>query len=178
MRFPRATRLIVLVKSAKAAQRVMDSLIGYCEGRLKLVVNRAKSRATKLLMTCTYPGIPDWPWGQPAMDRQRPCNASRSECGTSPDATGGTACRTSSTNCGRYVLGWLNYYKLSATYTAVLELSGVGQAKGEAILLEAMEAMEAMEAAPNSAAPSTGVWEMFPDRRCTWRRGAGKATGG
>ena len=47
-----ADDFIVLVKSAKAAQRVMDSLIRYCEGRLKLVVNRAKSRAA--LLECAF----------------------------------------------------------------------------------------------------------------------------
>ena len=50
-----ADDFIVLVKSAKAAQRVMASLIRYCEGRLKLVVNRAKSRAA-LLKTCVFLG--------------------------------------------------------------------------------------------------------------------------
>jgi RNA-directed DNA polymerase len=50
-----ADDFIVLVKSAKAAQRVMDSLIRYCEGRLKLVVNRAKSRAA-LLKSCVFLG--------------------------------------------------------------------------------------------------------------------------
>ena len=40
-----ADDFIVLVKSANAAKRVLASLIRYCEGRLQLVVNRAKSRA-------------------------------------------------------------------------------------------------------------------------------------
>ena len=43
-----ADDFIVLVKSAKAAERVMASLVRYCEGRLKLVVNRAKSRCNRL----------------------------------------------------------------------------------------------------------------------------------
>jgi hypothetical protein len=38
----------VTVKSANAAKRVMASLIRFCEGRLQLVVNRAKSRAAPL----------------------------------------------------------------------------------------------------------------------------------
>lgn len=42
-----ADDFIVQVKSAKAAQRVMASLVRYCEGRLKLVVNRAKSKCTQ-----------------------------------------------------------------------------------------------------------------------------------
>ena len=43
-----ADDFIVLVKSAKAAARVMESLARYCEGRLQLVVNRAKSRSAPL----------------------------------------------------------------------------------------------------------------------------------
>ena len=50
-----ADDFIVLVKSAEAAKRVMASLIGYCEGRLKLVINRAKSRAAPL-KTCVFLG--------------------------------------------------------------------------------------------------------------------------
>jgi len=37
-----------MVKSAKAAKRVLAGLIRYCEGRLQLVVNRGKSRAAPL----------------------------------------------------------------------------------------------------------------------------------
>ncbi len=44
-----ADDFIVMVKSANAAKRVMASLIRYCEGRLQLVVNRAKSRAAEIL---------------------------------------------------------------------------------------------------------------------------------
>lgn len=40
-----ADDLIVMVKSAKAAVRVLESLTRFREGRLQLVVNRAKSRA-------------------------------------------------------------------------------------------------------------------------------------
>jgi RNA-directed DNA polymerase len=43
-----ADDFIVTVKSANAAKRVMASLIRFCEGRLQLVVNRAKSRAVPL----------------------------------------------------------------------------------------------------------------------------------
>jgi RNA-directed DNA polymerase len=55
-RFARyADDFIVLVKSANAAKRVLASLIRYCEGRLRLIVNRAKSRAAPL-KTCEFLG--------------------------------------------------------------------------------------------------------------------------
>ena len=48
MRLSRCARLIVMVKSGNAAKRVLASLTRYCEGRLQLIVNRAKSRAAPL----------------------------------------------------------------------------------------------------------------------------------
>jgi len=114
-----ADDFIVLVKSAKAASRVMASLVRYCEGRLKLVVNRAKSRCTQL-ESCEFAGVPGSPlraalagWLSPSgvfsatpwiardgwCGRSRRCTASSGECGKSPDATAGIACGTSSTNC-------------------------------------------------------------------------------
>ena len=46
LRFARyADDFLVLVKSLRAAQRVMQSISRFVEGRLKLVVNRQKSRA-------------------------------------------------------------------------------------------------------------------------------------
>ena len=50
-----ADDFIVLVKSANAAKRVLASLIRYCEGRLRLIVNRAKSRAAPL-KSCEFLG--------------------------------------------------------------------------------------------------------------------------
>jgi RNA-directed DNA polymerase len=50
-----ADDFIVMVKSANAAKRVLASLIRYCEGRLRLIVNRAKSRAAPLKQ-CAFLG--------------------------------------------------------------------------------------------------------------------------
>jgi RNA-directed DNA polymerase len=56
-RFARyAEDFLVLVKSAKAAERVMASLTRFVEGRLDLVVNRAKSRAAPLSQ-CAFLGF-------------------------------------------------------------------------------------------------------------------------
>ena len=55
-RFARyADDFIVMVKSANAAKWVMASLIRYCEERLQLTVNRAKSR-TAPLKSCEFLG--------------------------------------------------------------------------------------------------------------------------
>ena len=50
-----ADDFIVMVKSANAAKRVLAALIRYCEGRLQLIVNRAKSRAAPLKQ-CAFLG--------------------------------------------------------------------------------------------------------------------------
>ena len=48
LRFARyADDFLVLVKSLRAAQRVMQSIGRFVEGRLRLVVNRQKSRAAR-----------------------------------------------------------------------------------------------------------------------------------
>jgi len=46
-RFPGATRRNIFVKTPKAAERVMASISGYIEKRLKLVVNQEKSQVAR-----------------------------------------------------------------------------------------------------------------------------------
>ncbi len=116
-----ADDFIVLVKSAEAAQRVMASLIRYCEGRLKLVVNRAKSRAA-LLKSCVFLGYQidnrgKLVWSEKALHRFK----ERVREITSRNR--GHRVQFVINELRLYVRGWLNYYKLSATYTEVLELS-------------------------------------------------------
>ena len=47
MRFPRATRLQVFTKTEAAAKRVFESVERYLTRKLKLVVNRQKSRVCR-----------------------------------------------------------------------------------------------------------------------------------
>jgi len=51
-----ADDFLILVKSAKAAQRVMVSVARYVEGKLKLVVNRLKSKCAAL-SECAFLGF-------------------------------------------------------------------------------------------------------------------------
>jgi RNA-directed DNA polymerase len=56
-RFARyADDFLVMVKSAKAAERVKESLTRFIEGKLKLVVNQAKSKAAPLRQ-CSFLGF-------------------------------------------------------------------------------------------------------------------------
>ncbi|MCB1225399.1 MAG: group II intron reverse transcriptase/maturase [Verrucomicrobiales bacterium] len=120
-RFARyADDFIVMVKSARAAQRVMASLIRFCEGRLKLVVNRAKSQAAPL-QSCAFLGYQVgkrgklmWTFEAVHRFKQRVRDITRRNRGHRVQDVIG--------ELRRYVIGWLNYFKLSHTYTVVLEL--------------------------------------------------------
>ncbi len=116
-----ADDFIILVKSAKAAERVMASVVRFCEGRLKLVVNRAKSRAA-LLKSCTFLGYRighggKLMWTDKALLRfkQRVREITRRNRGHRVQYV--------INELRLYIRGWLNYYKLSCTYTKVLGLS-------------------------------------------------------
>lgn len=116
-----ADDFIVMVRSAKAAQRVMESLIRFCEGRLKLVINRAKSRAT-MLKNCVFLGYQidrrgRLVWSAKALHRFK----ERVREITSRNR--GHRVQDVIDELRRYILGWLNYYKFSSTYTVILELS-------------------------------------------------------
>lgn len=116
-----ADDFIVMVKSARAAQRVMASLVRYCEGRLKLVVNRAKSRCIQLKF-CEFLGYTldrkgRLMWTDKALHRfkHRVREITRRNRGHAVQDVIG--------ELRRYVLGWLNYYKLSCTYTVISKLA-------------------------------------------------------
>jgi RNA-directed DNA polymerase len=116
-----ADDFIVMVKSANAAKRVLASLTRYCEGRLQLIVNRAKSRAAPL-KTCSFLGYrlnarAKLAWTDKAHHRFK----ERIKEITSRNR--GHRVQTVIDELNLYVLGWLNYYKLSSTYKEVRALS-------------------------------------------------------
>jgi len=116
-----ADDFIVMVKSANAAKRVLAALIRYCEGRLGLVVNRAKSRAAPLKQ-CAFLGYQignkgKLVWTDKAQHRFK------EQVREITSRNRGHHVRTVIDELRLYVRGWLNYYKLSSTYTEVLDLS-------------------------------------------------------
>jgi RNA-directed DNA polymerase len=120
-RFARyADDFLVMVKSAKAAERVMASLTRFVEGRLKLVVNTAKSKSAPLKQ-CAFLGFQIgargkavWTAKAHARFRQRVREITR--------RNRGHRVQDVVDELRRYVVGWLNYFSLSDTYTALLEL--------------------------------------------------------
>jgi RNA-directed DNA polymerase len=120
-RFARyADDFLVLVKSAKAAERVMGSLVRFVEEKLRLVVNRVKSRSASLRQ-CAFLGFQVGPRGKAVWtDKARARFKQRVREITRRNR--GHRVQDVIEDLRRYVVGWLNYFKLSHTYTAVVEL--------------------------------------------------------
>ena len=112
-----ADDFLIMVKSAKAAERVMASLTRYVEGRLKLVVNRAKSQAAPLKQ-CAFLGFQIgaggkvvWTAKVQARFKQRVREITR--------RNRGHRVQDVIDELLRYVTGWLNYFGISHTYTGL-----------------------------------------------------------
>ncbi|MCC5022957.1 MAG: hypothetical protein J6386_09265 [Candidatus Synoicihabitans palmerolidicus] len=120
-RFARyADDFLIMVGSAQAAKRVMHSVINFVEHRLKLTVNRTKSRAG-LLRESAFLGFTigrsgKLVWTPKALERFR----LRIRAITSRSR--GVKVTAMLKELKAYVVGWLNYYGLSHTYGTVLEL--------------------------------------------------------
>jgi len=119
-RFARyADDFLILVKSARAAQRVMASVTRFVEVRLGLVVNRQKSQAAPL-RRCTFLGFAikrgQVVWTDKAYQRFK----ERIKEITS--RSWGISMSRRLDELRRYAVGWLNYFGISHTYRQVLEL--------------------------------------------------------
>jgi RNA-directed DNA polymerase len=120
-RFARyADDFLVMVRSAKAAERVMASLTRFVEGRLNLVVNRAKSKAAPL-KSCAFLGFQIgtrgravWTAKAHARFKLRVREITR--------RNRGHRVQDVIDELRSYVNGWLHYFGLSHTYSALLEL--------------------------------------------------------
>ena len=115
-----ADDFIIMVKSKRAAQRVMASVVSYVERRLKLVVNQTKSR-TAPLRDCAFLGFQlgargKVEWTAKALERfkRRVKEITRRNRGHRVQAV--------IAELRRYVLGWMNYFGISHTYKVVLGL--------------------------------------------------------
>jgi len=120
-RFARyADDFLVMVKSAKAAERVMESLTRYVEGSLKLVVNRVKSQAAPLKQ-CTFLGFQIGARGRAVWTTKAHARFKR-RVKEITRRNRGHRVQDVLDELRRYVTGWLHYFGISHTYTALLEL--------------------------------------------------------
>ena len=121
-RFARyADDFLVMVKSAKAAERMMATLTRFVEGRLRLVVSRVKSKAAPLKQ-CAFLGFQIgargravWTAKAHARFKQRVREMTR--------GNRGHRVRDVIDELRRYVSGWLNDFGISHTYNQVVELA-------------------------------------------------------
>ncbi len=116
-----ADDFLVLVKSAKAAERVLASLTRFVEGKLELVVNRTKSRSGPL-KTCAFlrfqigrGGKPVWTTKALARFKQRVREITR--------RNRGHRVQDVIDELRRYAAGWINYFGIGHAYTVVVELA-------------------------------------------------------
>jgi RNA-directed DNA polymerase len=119
-RFARyADDFLILVRSARAARRVMQSVIRFVEVGLGLVVNRQKSQAAPLTR-CTFLGFAirrgKVVWTDKAYRRFK----ERIKEITS--RSWGVSMPRRLEELRRYAVGWLNYFGISHTYRQLLEL--------------------------------------------------------
>jgi RNA-directed DNA polymerase len=120
LRFARyADDFLVLLKSLRAAQRVMQSISRFVEGRLKLVVNRQKSRAARL-SECAFLGFQivrgRIVWTEKALQRFK----ERIQEITSRSRGVSTFCMLRELR--RYMVGWMNYFGIHQLYRVIPEL--------------------------------------------------------
>jgi len=119
VRFPQATRLLIFVKSPRAAKRVLGSVARFVEGRLKLIVNPTKSKAAKLSQ-CTFLGFRLFRGKLRWIDSAETRFKDRVRAITSRSSGRSMAWRIAALR--HYVIGWLNYFGHSHSYREVLKL--------------------------------------------------------
>lgn len=119
-RFARyADDMVILVKSQRAGDRVMQSLTRYLEGRLKLKLNPAKSKVAKM-SDCGFLGFTIIRGKIRWLDKKLAAFKHRVK-----ELTGrswGVSMATRLRKLGQYVRGWLGYFGISEYYRPIPEL--------------------------------------------------------
>lgn len=116
-----ADDFVVMVKSAKAAKRVMESLTRYVEGKLKLVVNREKSK-TGPLKTCAFLGFQIGARGK-AVWTAKALSRFKERVREITRRNRGHRVEDVINELRLYVTGWLNYFGISHSYKVVVEFA-------------------------------------------------------
>lgn len=113
--------LVILVKSRRAGRRVMANISQYLSQKLKLKVNRQKSRVVRTdkleFLGFMFRGIRIW-WSDQAyrdfMHRLRGLTS----------RSWGVSMAYRMERLNRYLRGWMNYYGISQHYSPIVQLDG------------------------------------------------------
>ena len=111
---------MILVKSAKAAVRVMGSVMDYVEKKLGLIVNQSKSKSGPLAET-TFLGFQISPRGKVKWSAQA-LQRFKQRVREFTKRNRGQKVKCVINELGRDVQGWMNYFGISHRYATVLEL--------------------------------------------------------
>ena len=121
MRFPRATRLLIVVRSVRAGERVKASITRYLTTKLKLVVNEQKSRVAStnecVFLGFTFRGA-KLRWSDAAFADFK--HRTRRLTGRSWGVSMGYRLY----KLAQYLRGWMGYYGISDYYRPIPELDG------------------------------------------------------
>jgi RNA-directed DNA polymerase len=115
-----ADDFLVMVKSARAAERVRESITRFVEDKLKLVVNRAKSKSAPVRQ-CAFLGFQIGARGKVVWTEKAQLRFKR-RIREITSRKRGVAVSQVLIELRRYVIGWLNYFGISHTYKVLLEL--------------------------------------------------------
>jgi RNA-directed DNA polymerase len=113
--------LVILVKSRRAGQRVMANISQYLSQKLKLKVNRQKSRVVRTdkleFLGFTFRGIRIWWSDQVYRDFMHRLRGLTSR-------SWGVSMKYRMERLNRYLRGWMNYYGISQHYSPIEQLDG------------------------------------------------------
>jgi RNA-directed DNA polymerase len=115
-----ADDFLVMVKSARAAERVRESITRFVEEKLKLVVNRTKSKSAPV-KHCAFLGFQIGARGKVVWTEKAQLRFKR-RIREITSRKRGVAVSQVLIELRRYVIGWLNYFGISHTYKVLLEL--------------------------------------------------------
>ncbi len=118
-RFPRVTRLIILVKSRRAAERVMQSLTYFLKATLKLTVNPAKSRVAPM-GECSFLGFTLV--GNKIRWTQKSLANFKREVRRLTGRSWGVSMDYRLRKLSQYLRGWFGYFGISEYYRPIPEL--------------------------------------------------------
>ena len=123
MRFPRATRLVIFVRSDRSARRVFASVQRFLTRQLKLVVNEQKS-SVRLASDCEYLGFTFV--GQRVTIKVAPkkLKAFKRRVKKLTGRSRGISMKRRLTDLNRYLRGWIGYFGLARQFDVFADLDG------------------------------------------------------
>ena len=123
VRFPRATRLLVFVKSVRGAERVFSSIQRYLTQHLKLVVNQQKS-SVRAARGCEYLGFTFSGKRVTIKVAPKKLKAFKRRVKQLTGRSRGISMKRRLTDLNGYLRGWIDYFGLARQFDEFVELDG------------------------------------------------------